>query len=110
MTHRLIFTNNTQLNNTNYISGSGVGAVSASNRRALKRRSNVNATTGERCCDKVKDDEKVYRYFAYVANAFDDTVSAYTINTTTGALTQIEDSPFHAGLNPFSVITVRILQ
>jgi len=52
MSHRLIFTNNTKLNNTNYISGSGVGAVSASSRAALKRRSNVNATTGERCCDK----------------------------------------------------------
>jgi uncharacterized repeat protein (TIGR02543 family) len=55
MSHRLIFTNNTKLNRINYVSGSGVGAVSASSRAALKRRSNVNATTGERCCDKVKD-------------------------------------------------------
>ena len=51
MAHRLIFTNNTKLNNTNYISGSGVGAVSTSSRAALKRRSNVNATTGKPCCN-----------------------------------------------------------
>jgi hypothetical protein len=50
MAHRLIFTNNTKLNNTYYISGSGVGAISASSRAAMKRRSNVNATTNERCC------------------------------------------------------------
>ena len=53
MSHRLIFTNNTKLNDTNYISGSGVGAVSASSRAALKRRSNVNATTGKPCCNPV---------------------------------------------------------
>lgn len=35
MSHRLIFTNNTQLNRINYVSGSGVGAVSASSRAAL---------------------------------------------------------------------------
>lgn len=47
MSHRLIFTNKAKLNNTNYISGSGVGAVSTSNRRVLNRRANVNvnATT-----------------------------------------------------------------
>ena len=51
MSHRVIFTNNTRLNDTNYISGSGVGAVSASSRAALKRRSNVNSTTGLKCCN-----------------------------------------------------------
>jgi hypothetical protein len=50
MSHRIIFTNNTKLNDISYISGSGVGAVSASSRAALKRRSNVNATTGIKCC------------------------------------------------------------
>ncbi len=51
MAHRLIFTNNTKLNDTNYILGSGAGAVSASSRAALKRRSNVNAITGKPCCN-----------------------------------------------------------
>ena len=102
MAHRLIFTNNTKLNRINYISGSGVGAVSASSRAALKRRSNVNATTGLRCCDKVENVEKVYKYFAYVANFNSDNVSAYEIGPT-GALTEIVDSPFLAGDDPISV-------
>ena len=41
--------------------------------------------------------------FAYVANSGDNTVSAYTINGTTGALTQIASSPFAAGTQPNSV-------
>jgi 6-phosphogluconolactonase len=88
MSHRLIFTNNTYLNNTNYISGSGVGAVNASNRRALKRRSNVNATTSKKCCDEFV---KIDRYFAYVANsgnnANGNSVNSYEINSSTGILT-----------------------
>lgn len=41
MSHRLIFTNNTKLNDTNYVPGSGVGAKSISVRRALKDRTSV---------------------------------------------------------------------
>jgi DNA-binding beta-propeller fold protein YncE len=41
--------------------------------------------------------------FAYVANQGDGTVSAYTIDSTTGALTQLGNSPFLAGRAPVSV-------
>jgi 6-phosphogluconolactonase len=41
--------------------------------------------------------------FAYVANAGDNTVSGYTINPATGALTAIAGSPFAEGAEPFSV-------
>src|SRR5207244_10342622 len=46
--------------------------------------------------------------FAYVASEGDSqsrsqTVSAYTINTITGALTAVPGSPFAAGMYPFSV-------
>jgi hypothetical protein len=41
--------------------------------------------------------------FAYVANFADDTVSAYTINSSTGALRAVAGSPFAAGSAPFSV-------
>ena len=41
--------------------------------------------------------------FAYVANHGDDTVSAYTINSSTGALRAISGSPFAAGNHPDSV-------
>jgi hypothetical protein len=41
--------------------------------------------------------------FAYVANNFADNVSAFTINTATGALTPVPGSPFAAGRAPFSV-------
>jgi len=41
--------------------------------------------------------------FGYVANAGTNSVSAYTINASTGALTAISGSPFAAGLNPTSV-------
>jgi hypothetical protein len=42
---RLIFTNNTKLNDNNYTNGSGVGVVNSSNRAALKRRASKSA-----CC------------------------------------------------------------
>jgi 6-phosphogluconolactonase (cycloisomerase 2 family) len=41
--------------------------------------------------------------FGYVANAGTNSVSAYTINASTGALTAISGSPFPAGSNPTSV-------
>ncbi len=41
--------------------------------------------------------------FAYVANYGDDTVSAYTINSATGALRAVAGSPFVTGSNPASV-------
>src|SRR6266849_2313018 len=41
--------------------------------------------------------------FAYVANDGSSNVSAYTINSTTGALSPVTGSPFAAGSFPFSV-------
>jgi len=41
--------------------------------------------------------------FAYVANEGNNTVSGYTINPATGALTAIAGSPFAAGVVPLSV-------
>lgn len=41
--------------------------------------------------------------FAYVANAGSNSVSAFTINPTTGALTPVAGSPFAAGTQPHSV-------
>jgi 6-phosphogluconolactonase (cycloisomerase 2 family) len=41
--------------------------------------------------------------FAAVANATDDNVSVYSVNTSTGALTQVSGSPFAAGTSPQSV-------
>src|SRR5437660_1243041 len=41
--------------------------------------------------------------FAYVANQASNNVSAYTINTATGALTPVAGSPFAAGPTPVSV-------
>jgi 6-phosphogluconolactonase (cycloisomerase 2 family) len=42
--------------------------------------------------------------FEYVANGADNTVSAYTINSATGALSPIAGSPFPAGSEPDSVV------
>ncbi|MBI3557110.1 MAG: beta-propeller fold lactonase family protein, partial [Deltaproteobacteria bacterium] len=44
-----------------------------------------------------------FNYFIYVANQGSNDVSAYTINTSTGALAAVSGSPFTAGTNPFSV-------
>jgi len=41
--------------------------------------------------------------FLYVANQNSSTISAFVINTKTGALTSVTNSPFSAGVNPFSV-------
>jgi 6-phosphogluconolactonase (cycloisomerase 2 family) len=41
--------------------------------------------------------------FAYVADGLGNAVSAYTVNATSGALTQITGSPFSAGIGPVSV-------
>ena len=41
--------------------------------------------------------------FAYVANGISNNVSAYKIDSTTGALTQLSTSPFAAGQAPVSV-------
>ena len=40
------------------------------------------------------------QYFLYVGNLNDNTVSAYTINTSSGALTAINGSPFASGTGP----------
>ncbi len=41
--------------------------------------------------------------FAYVANLDGDDVSAFTINSSTGALSAVAGSPFAAGIQPYSV-------
>ena len=41
--------------------------------------------------------------FAYVPNHGSNTVSAYTIDATTGALTSVAGSPFATGTGPFAV-------
>ena len=41
--------------------------------------------------------------FAYVSNSGSANVSAYTINTTSGALTPVAGSPFAAGTQPLGV-------
>ncbi len=41
--------------------------------------------------------------FAYVDNYGSNSVSAYTINATNGALTPVTGSPFAAGIGPYSV-------
>lgn len=41
--------------------------------------------------------------FVYVANGGDNTVSAFSINTSTGALTPVPGSPFVAGASPSSI-------
>ena len=42
--------------------------------------------------------------FAYVANAGDNTDSAYTVDATTGALTALPGFPVGAGTSPFAII------
>jgi uncharacterized repeat protein (TIGR02543 family) len=52
----------------------------------------------------VTADFAFYKYFAYVVNETNPgTVSAYMINSATGALTAIATSPFVAGSNPYSI-------
>jgi 6-phosphogluconolactonase len=41
--------------------------------------------------------------YAYVTNAGDNSVSAFTINGSTGALTKVQGSPFSAGSTPYGV-------
>ncbi len=41
--------------------------------------------------------------FAAVANTVDSNVSVYSVNTTTGAFTQVSGSPFSTGSGPYSV-------
>ena len=60
----------------------------------------------------------VVSIFAYVANDSSNDVSAYTLNTTTGALTPVNcgggagcnGANFAAGTNPSSVTTTRTIQ
>ncbi|MGD0417459.1 MAG: choice-of-anchor D domain-containing protein [Terriglobales bacterium] len=42
--------------------------------------------------------------FAYVANYYSNSVSAYTINASTGGLAAVAGSPFAAGTSPWSVV------
>jgi DNA-binding beta-propeller fold protein YncE len=41
--------------------------------------------------------------FVYVANGNSGNISVYTINPSTGALSEVKGSPFAAGSGPFSV-------
>jgi 6-phosphogluconolactonase (cycloisomerase 2 family) len=41
--------------------------------------------------------------FAYVANFYAGNVSAYKVNATSGALTEVSGSPFKAGTDPMSI-------
>src|SRR4030042_4516671 len=43
-------------------------------------------------------------YFAYVVSRYSNNISAFSINTATGALTAVAGSPFIAGDAPMSVI------
>ena len=45
----------------------------------------------------------VAQSYAYVADSGDNTVSGYSVNAATGALTPVPGSPFAAGLSPYSV-------
>lgn len=49
MGHRLIFTNNTKLNDNKYVVGSHIGALNRAVRRALQRRASNNAQQ-QPCC------------------------------------------------------------
>jgi 6-phosphogluconolactonase (cycloisomerase 2 family) len=49
------------------------------------------------------------RQFAYVANAGGNNVSAYSVNTESGALTAVPGSPFAAGTRPTSVALVNTI-
>ena len=50
--------------------------------------------------------EPTYRYYAYVANRNSNNISAYTINTSSGALTEIAGSPFPIGYYYYNAIAV----
>ncbi len=52
----------------------------------------------------VTDIEVGCSQFAYVANAGDNTVSAYTVDATTGALTALPGFPVGAGTSPFAIV------
>jgi 6-phosphogluconolactonase (cycloisomerase 2 family) len=48
--------------------------------------------------------------FVYVTNQGDNTVSAFSINPASGALTPVAGSPFNTGTAPVSVVTTGIVQ
>jgi len=54
--------------------------------------------------ENVTDVEVGCSQFAYVANAGDNTVSAYTIDDATGALTALPGFPVGAGTSPFAIV------
>ena len=41
--------------------------------------------------------------YVYMTNSTNGTISAWTLNATTGALTEIAGSPFATGLSPYSL-------
>src|SRR5206468_1456463 len=56
------------------------------------------------CCSVAVDPTGKFAYVTNSGTHGDNTVSGYTINATTGALTPIPGSPFAAGLNPLFVV------
>jgi DNA-binding beta-propeller fold protein YncE len=45
--------------------------------------------------------------FLYVANKVDNNISGYSVNSMTGMLTPLSDSPFPAGSGPVGIVIVR---
>jgi hypothetical protein len=71
----------------------------------------VIAVTAASCGAENNPPAKVYKYYAYVAHPYSIYVSAYTIDSMTGALTAVAGSPFAAGEEwPYFIAVVRIEQ
>jgi hypothetical protein len=60
------------------------------------------------CHQATPTPDQTTRYFAYVTNQGDNTVSAYMINASSGALTAVSGSPFTAGSSPWAVAAVAV--
>jgi len=48
--------------------------------------------------------------FAYVTNEYANNVSTYNVNPTSGALTQVQGSPFATGENPWAIATCKVVK
>ena len=46
--------------------------------------------------------------FAYVVNVYSNNVSAYAVDASNGALTQVQGSPFAAGDEPAGIATCEV--
>jgi 6-phosphogluconolactonase (cycloisomerase 2 family) len=61
------------------------------------------------CADNSAITTTTYKSYAYVANGDSNNVSAYAIDSATGALTSI-GTPVAAGTQTQSIVTVRVAQ